>query len=307
VGIVSVAAGPFFPCSLCVSDVWVWVGGVLGGLCVGWVGGGGWGGACSNLRELLDKFRATSGQTDEGAHVMTVEVLTSATDLFFYYKESLARMVKVSTKKAFVELTGVFGKYLRAYCEFLQSMLPRCGAAFQGAWRLSMAREREGGVGVGGRGAAWPALSDTWSTSSMPVVYVFVSLSLRLLTCCLLYSPSPSVLFGLGGVGHRDDAKNVSEQELRVACHVLNTADYCGDTTTQVRASRTLLGRRPRPWALGACIMADWGFSFSRFFSRCVPLSVSVTLSPSSLPLLLSFSLFLCVAHCTCGCSWRVS
>ena len=34
----------------------------------------------------------------------------------------------------------------------------------------------------------------------------------------------------------RDDARSVSLADLRTACVVLNTADYCGETTAQVRS-----------------------------------------------------------------------
>ena len=46
----------------------------------------------SNLRELLDKFRSSAGDADDGGNAsIAISVFASATDLFFYYRETLAR------------------------------------------------------------------------------------------------------------------------------------------------------------------------------------------------------------------------
>jgi len=85
--------------------------------------------------ELTDKFRAAS-VTDVDEAGITLVVLPTASDLLYYYKEALVRMKKVSTRKAFVDLSRVFAKYLRVYCEVLQSKLPRYDAA------LTLVRQR---------------------------------------------------------------------------------------------------------------------------------------------------------------------
>ena len=82
-------------------------------------------GVYSNLKELFDKIRATGGETEQAGNVMEIDVFSSATDLFSYYRGSLARMLKVSNKKAFVDMAKLFAKYVRIYCEFIQNKLPR--------------------------------------------------------------------------------------------------------------------------------------------------------------------------------------
>lgn len=46
----------------------------------------------------------------------TMVVLPSSTDLFYFYKETLAQCSKFSTGKALLDLSQVFAKHLDSYC-----------------------------------------------------------------------------------------------------------------------------------------------------------------------------------------------
>ena len=95
-------------------------------------------------------------------------VLPSSTELFYYYRETLERCAKLSTKGPFLDLCKVYKKWLRVYAEEV------LGGSLMFSGRTDPRR----------------------SSSS--------------------------------------DGR-LSLRDIGNACLVLNTADYCSETTTQVR------------------------------------------------------------------------
>ncbi|KAJ3413185.1 Vacuolar protein sorting-associated protein 53 [Chytridiales sp. JEL 0842] len=102
------------------------------------------------LSEMMDTYRASSGTQEDDY------VLSSSVDLFLFYRQTLVQCSKLSTKKTFLDLCRLFGKWLRVYSDVLLSKLPK------------------------------------------------------------------------------DDKKSYSEDEIKVVCMVLNTADYCNQTICQL-------------------------------------------------------------------------
>ncbi|KAI9096614.1 Vps53-like protein [Phlyctochytrium arcticum] len=102
------------------------------------------------LSDIMDQYRARPILQEEES------VLSSSTDLFYLYRQTLVQCAKLSTNKPFLDLVRLFGKWLRQYSELLQAKLPK------------------------------------------------------------------------------DDKKAISEDEIRTACLIINTADYCTTTTSQL-------------------------------------------------------------------------
>ncbi|KAI8819643.1 Vps53-like protein [Fimicolochytrium jonesii] len=83
-------------------------------------------------------------------------VLSSSTDLFYLYRETLVRCAKFSTNKPFLDLVRLFAKWLKQYADLLSAKLPK------------------------------------------------------------------------------DEKRAITEDDLRTICLIINTADYCTSTTTQL-------------------------------------------------------------------------
>ena len=50
--------------------------------------------------------------------------MSTSTDIFFFYRESLKRCSKISTRKPLLDLSKLFGKYLIKYSEILRDKIP---------------------------------------------------------------------------------------------------------------------------------------------------------------------------------------
>ena len=72
------------------------------------------------LVELMNRIKTQKENLDDDSY----SVLSSSTDLFFFYKESLKRCSKISTRKPLLDLAKLFGKYLHNYSEILTAKLP---------------------------------------------------------------------------------------------------------------------------------------------------------------------------------------
>ncbi|KAJ3044469.1 Vacuolar protein sorting-associated protein 53 [Rhizophlyctis rosea] len=70
------------------------------------------------LSEMLETYRSRSTASEEE------NVLASSTDLFYSYRQTLVFFAKLSTKKPFLDLCLLFGKWLRNYSDMLLSKLP---------------------------------------------------------------------------------------------------------------------------------------------------------------------------------------
>ncbi|KAI7903387.1 Vps53-like protein [Cokeromyces recurvatus] len=69
----------------------------------------------ATIASMIDSYAQTDMQADsEDDGTMTV--LPSSTDLFYFYRETLAQCSKFSTGKALFDLCQVFAKHLNAYC-----------------------------------------------------------------------------------------------------------------------------------------------------------------------------------------------
>ncbi|KAI9478178.1 MAG: hypothetical protein EXX96DRAFT_482902 [Benjaminiella poitrasii] len=69
----------------------------------------------ATVASMIDSY----AQSDTQANVEeddTIAVLPSSTDLFYFYRETLAQCSKFSTGKALFDLCHVFAKHLNAYC-----------------------------------------------------------------------------------------------------------------------------------------------------------------------------------------------
>ncbi|XP_039748041.1 uncharacterized protein LOC120625145 [Pararge aegeria] len=89
----------------------------------------------TNLRALMDRFiqdargaGADGADGAGGAGSGAGAVMSSCADLFLFYKKCLAQCAALSTGEPMLELSGVFGKYLREYAGVLQAALPRAAA-----------------------------------------------------------------------------------------------------------------------------------------------------------------------------------
>ncbi|TPX31611.1 hypothetical protein SmJEL517_g05106 [Synchytrium microbalum] len=69
------------------------------------------------LGGMMDSYRIKP-EEEEG-------IYSSSTDLFYFYRQSLVQCAKLSTRKPFLEMCKLFGKWLRAYADILQVKLPR--------------------------------------------------------------------------------------------------------------------------------------------------------------------------------------
>ncbi|KAJ3071482.1 Vacuolar protein sorting-associated protein 53 [Podochytrium sp. JEL0797] len=103
-----------------------------------------------NIATMMETYKTSSDAEEEEA------VLSSSTDLFLFYRQTLVQCSKLSTNKTFLDLCRLFGKWLKVYSEVLAAKLPR------------------------------------------------------------------------------DDKKYYTEDEMRMACLIINTADYCAQTAGQL-------------------------------------------------------------------------
>ena len=71
------------------------------------------------LSDLLETYRSRPTATEEES------VLASSADLFYSYRQTLGSFAKLSTKKPFLDLCILFGKWLRNYADMLLAKLPR--------------------------------------------------------------------------------------------------------------------------------------------------------------------------------------
>ncbi|CAH4031950.1 unnamed protein product [Pieris brassicae] len=82
----------------------------------------------NNLRSLMDRFiqEAKNIEISDCEGSGSGGVLASCADLFLFYKKCLAQCATLSTGDPMLELSAVFGKYLREYAgSVLQNALPR--------------------------------------------------------------------------------------------------------------------------------------------------------------------------------------
>lgn len=75
---------------------------------------------CRKLQELMTRIKTQQENLDDDSY----SVLSSSTDLFFFYRESLKRCSKISTRRPLLDLATLFGKYLLNYKEILASKIP---------------------------------------------------------------------------------------------------------------------------------------------------------------------------------------
>lgn len=73
----------------------------------------------ATLSEKFEAFKTQPAVADEEA------VLTSSTDLFLFYRQSLVNCARLSTRKPFLDLCKMFGKWLGNYKDVLISKLPK--------------------------------------------------------------------------------------------------------------------------------------------------------------------------------------
>ena len=127
----------------------------------------------------------------------------SAADLFVFYKKCLVQCASLSTGPPLLDLTDVFKKYLQEYAtKILTASLPK-----------------------------------------------YTQLSSTLVCDVCMYACSIRLSSGGGGVGarltlaalRRDTSEvRLTGEELSMTCSILCTADYCQDTTLQVRHRNNL-------------------------------------------------------------------
>ena len=130
-------------------------------------------------------------------------VFPSAADLFVFYKKCLVQCASLSTGPPLLDLTDVFKKYLQEYAtKILTASLPK-----------------------------------------------YTQLSSTLVCDVCMYACSIRLSSGGGGVGarltlaalRRDTSEvRLTGEELSMTCSILCTADYCQDTTLQVRHRNNL-------------------------------------------------------------------
>ncbi|KAJ3298080.1 Vacuolar protein sorting-associated protein 53 [Borealophlyctis nickersoniae] len=71
------------------------------------------------LSGLMETYRARPILSEEES------VLASSTDLFYSYRQTLVQFSKLSTRKPFLDLCKMFGKWLRVYGDMLSSKVPK--------------------------------------------------------------------------------------------------------------------------------------------------------------------------------------
>lgn len=64
---------------------------------------------------MIDSYAQSDAKADEEDDG-TMSVLPSSTDLFYFYRETLAQCSKFSTGKALFDLSKLFAKHLNSYC-----------------------------------------------------------------------------------------------------------------------------------------------------------------------------------------------
>jgi hypothetical protein len=74
-----------------------------------------------NLAEMMDQYRAKAVSEDDP----NMSVLSSSTDLFYFYRQTLVHCAKMSTGQPFLNLCRMFAKYLRVYADVLVGKLPK--------------------------------------------------------------------------------------------------------------------------------------------------------------------------------------
>ncbi len=68
---------------------------------------------------MMDSYRTRVINEEEDS------VLSSSTDLFYYYRQTLGNFSQFSKSKAFVDLSKLFGKWLKLYADMLIGFIPR--------------------------------------------------------------------------------------------------------------------------------------------------------------------------------------
>ena len=74
-----------------------------------------------SMSELLGRF-AIEKVTDDDRNI---GVLSSSTDLFFFFRHSFVRCVRISNRNALLELSRAFSRALQGYVELLLAKLPK--------------------------------------------------------------------------------------------------------------------------------------------------------------------------------------
>jgi hypothetical protein len=77
----------------------------------------------SAIKDLMEGLAVESGAT--GSEEGTAPVLPSSIDLFYMFRNSLDRCLKLTNKKPLLDLAKVFAKHLASYAELLISHLPK--------------------------------------------------------------------------------------------------------------------------------------------------------------------------------------
>ncbi|TPX70634.1 hypothetical protein SpCBS45565_g01703 [Spizellomyces sp. 'palustris'] len=72
-----------------------------------------------SLGDIMEQYRARPVLQEEDA------VLSSSTDLFYLYRQTLVQCAKLSTNKPFLDLVRLFAKWLKQYADLLSSKLPK--------------------------------------------------------------------------------------------------------------------------------------------------------------------------------------
>ena len=72
------------------------------------------------LSGMMEQFKQSVAVSDDDTGVFT-----SSTDLFIFYRQTLVSMAKLSTRKPFLDLSKLFGKYLLIFSDMLSSRLPK--------------------------------------------------------------------------------------------------------------------------------------------------------------------------------------
>jgi hypothetical protein len=80
--------------------------------------------AISDVNELLSKALAEETWDVDDEAMGSVRVLISSTDLFYYYKESFGKLMKIFKAPALFDLCTIYKKYLREYATVLSNKIP---------------------------------------------------------------------------------------------------------------------------------------------------------------------------------------
>ena len=68
---------------------------------------------------MMDGYRSKNILEEEDS------VLNSSTEIFYYYRQTLEVFSEYSKKEPLVELSKLFGKWLRSYSDLLMAKLPK--------------------------------------------------------------------------------------------------------------------------------------------------------------------------------------